>query len=49
VANLAVEYTGQASRAFDEAARIPQDRTLDPRRMQQACAYGLRMMFGPAA
>jgi hypothetical protein len=49
VENRAIEYTGQASHAFDEAARIPQDRTLDPRRMQQACAYGLRILFGPAA
>jgi hypothetical protein len=47
VEELSTRYAAGVSDALRDAARIPRDRTLDPRRMQQVCAYGLKQMFGP--
>ena len=40
------EQFGAVSNVIRNAARIPQDRTLAPERMQAACAYGLEEIFG---
>lgn len=48
VEQLSAGYAAEVSNAFRDAARIPRDRTLDPRRVRQVCAYGLDQMFGSA-
>jgi len=48
VEDLQGRYAAGLSDAFREAARIPQDRTLAPLRLQQVCAYGLRQIFQSA-
>lgn len=40
------EQFGAVSDVIRNAARIPQDRSIAPERMQAACAYGLEEIFG---
>lgn len=42
------ERFGSVTDVIRTAARIPQDRTLTPSRMQAVCAYGLEEIFGAA-
>lgn len=46
VERLQGEQFGEVTDVIRNAARIPQDRTLTPDRMQAACAYGLEQIFG---
>lgn len=40
------EQFGAVTDVMRAAARIPQDRTLSPERLQLACAHGLEQVFG---
>lgn len=46
VERLHQERFGAVTDVIRTAARIPQDRTLTPNRMQAVCAYGLEEIFG---
>ncbi len=48
VERLHHERFGTVTDVIRTAARIPQDRTLTPGRMQAVCAYGLEEIFGTA-
>jgi hypothetical protein len=46
IQRLSREQFGGVTDVIRSAARIPADRTLDPRRVQAVCAYGLSEVFG---
>lgn len=49
VEQLARQQFAAVTDVVREAARIPQDRTLGPGRLRDACAYGLGVIFGDGA